>query len=116
MTSEEIVLLRKIAESLQELVDWTKLTTRYDARQRLQSILDTDVKLRVYELTDGKRSVREIAGLAPANKDVISAWWREWDALGIVEQVRGRRGRRRKIVSLEALGIEVPPLPKQEEE
>lgn len=108
MTSEEIALLRRIRELLQELVDWTKLATRYEARQRLQSILDTSVKLRVYELTDGKRSVREIAGLAPANKDVISAWWREWDALGIVEQVRGRRGRRRKIISLEALGIEVP--------
>lgn len=106
MTSEEIVLLRRIRDLLQELVDWTKLTTRYEARQRLQGILDTDVKVRVYELTDGKHSVREIAGLAPANKDVISAWWREWDALGIVEQVPGGRGRRRKIISLEALGIE----------
>jgi len=100
---------------LRELVAWTKLANRPQVAERFTEILDSDKKKLVYEYSDGERGVRELSRLARVSKDLIRAWWRDWDELGIMEQSGGVRGRRQRMVSLRAVGIEVPPLPGKEE-
>jgi len=108
--------VRAIVDLLRELLAWTQLAYRPQVAQRFVEILDSDQKKLVYQFSDGERGVREIEELTGVNKAFISMWWRDWDALGIMEQCPTVVGRRRRIISLEALGIEVPPLPKQKKE
>lgn len=102
-----------IISLLRELVAWTKLANRPQLAERFMEILDSDQKKVVYEYSDGKRGVRDLSRLARVSKAVVSAWWRDWDELGIMELSPRVPGRRQRIVSLEALGIEVPKLPKE---
>ncbi|TKJ30765.1 MAG: hypothetical protein CEE40_03645 [Chloroflexi bacterium B3_Chlor] len=106
---------RTVVELLTELLAWTKLEARPRAAARLADILDSDEKKLAYQYSDGRRVVREISQLTGVDKNTISTWCREWDGLGIMEQAKTRKGRRQRLVSLESVGIEVPPLPRGEE-
>jgi hypothetical protein len=105
-----------IIDLLQELVVWTKLVHRAEVAQWFTQILDSDEKRLVYEYSDGERGVRELGKLTGASKALVSAWWRDWDQLGIMQQSRSVPGRRQRMVSLEELGIVVPPAPVRQEE
>lgn len=104
-----------IISLLRELVAWTKLANRPQVAERFTEILDSDQKKLVYEYSDGKKGVRDLSRLTRVSKDLVSAWWRDWDELGIMEQSKSVPGRRQRMVSLRAVGIEVPPLPGKEE-
>jgi hypothetical protein len=105
-----------IIDYLHELVVWTKLVHRTHVAEWFTRILDSEEKRFVYQYSDGERSVRELGDLAGVSKALISAWWRDWDQLGIMEQSRRVPGRRRRMVSLDELGIEVPALSETEGE
>ena len=105
-----------IIDLLQELVVWTKLVYRTQVAEWFTQILDSDEKRIVYEYSDGERSVRELRELTGVSKALVSAWWRDWDQLGIMERTRRVPGRRQRMVSLEGLGIVVPPLPQRQED
>ena len=105
-----------IISLLRELVAWTKLANRPQAAERFMEILDSDQKRLVYQYSDGERGVRDLGRLSGVSKDLVSAWWRDWEELGIVEQSSSVPGRRQRMLSLEALGIQVPAVPKQGEE
>jgi len=70
----------------------------------------------VYEYSDGTRGVREVSEMIGVDKNTVSTWWNEWDGLGVMEQAASRKGRRQRLVSLEQVGIEIPNLPRKEEE
>ncbi len=103
-----------IVKLLGELLAWTKLAYRPQVAEHFVEILDSDQKKLVYEYSDGQNGVREIEELTGVNKAIVSGWWRDWDKLGIMEQSPSVPGRRQRMVSLETLGIEVPPLPSKE--
>lgn len=105
-----------IISLLRELVAWTKLAIRPQVAERFTEILNSDQKRLVYEYSDGERGVREVSRLTRVSKNLVSAWWQDWDELGIMEQSQSVAGRRQRMVCLRALGIQVPALPKQEEE
>jgi len=108
--------VQAIVHLLRELLTWTQLAYGPQVAKRFVEILDSDQKKLVYEYSDGQNGVREIEELTGVNKALISMWWRNWDKLGIMEQSPDVPGRRQRIVRLEALGIEVPPPPKQKKE
>ena len=105
-----------IIDLLQQLVVWTKLVHRTQVAEWFLQVLDSDEKRLVYQYSDGERSVRELRELAGVSKALVSAWWRDWDQLGIMERSRGVPGRRQRMVSLEELGIEVSAPFQPEEE
>lgn len=98
---------------LQKLVTYIKLANYDSIRKRLIAILDSDDKKRVFEATDGKRSVRDIQSATGVTKATVSNWWNEWQKEEIVEECKEERGRRRKLLSLSDFGIEVPTGRKQ---
>jgi hypothetical protein len=93
---------------LTELLAWTKLEARPRVAARLAEILDSREKKMVYEYSDGTRGVREISQMSGVDKNTVSNWWAEWDALGVMEQAIARKGRRQRLVSLDDVGIEAP--------
>lgn len=107
--------VQAIVDLLRELLMWTRLAYRPQVAKRFVEILDSDQKRLVYEYSDGERGVREIEELTGVNKAIVSSWWADWDAQGIVEQSKAWKGRRQRLISLEELGIEVPALPSKEE-
>lgn len=66
--------------------------------------LDTNEKRRVYELTDGIRSRREIARLTGVSDDTIQGWWDKWISKGFLRKDI-KTGRPYKIFSLYEFGI-----------
>lgn len=105
---------KELLEKLDELIFWTKLSAMPNIRKVIVDNLRSDIDKLVYQLSDENRSTREIADIITRGGRNISHvtvmnMWKKWAILDMV-MPSGRRGRYRRIVSLESIGIEIPPL------
>lgn len=96
---------------VQELKFWIRLGRDQEAKKFFEEVLDSRKKKLVYEAFDGKATQAEMQEKTKVDQGQISRWGQEWEAKGIVVDVG--RGKRRKVIPLSALGIEVPSLPKK---
>jgi len=113
--SEELKVLKNIESKLDQLLKWTRFAGMQQLRTILTQNLTTDVEMLIYELSDGERSTREIAGLSGVGSNAtVASYWRKWSKLGIVEPSEKRQGRFRRNCSLEEVGLTVPPIPQAE--
>lgn len=111
---------REIIGRLNELIFWTRFSAMPTFRALLLENLRTDVDKLVYQLSDGNRSTREIANMiSRGGRSVthvtVANMWRRWAILNLVIPAE-RRGRYRRPLPLESMGIEVPPLERISEE
>ena len=106
----QLALLQGIADSLRELVAWTRVIAYPTVKQTLETVLDSDEKRLVYHLTDGQRGVKEIQRLTSVNARYISEWGQEWERIGIVgrSRVSSVGGRRQRAFDLTGFGLEIP--------
>jgi len=109
-----------LIERLDELIFWTKLSAMPTIRKTIVDNLRSDIDKLVYHFSDGNRSTREITSIITrggrrVTHVTVSNMWRKWAILNLVMPAR-RRGRYRRIVSLESLGIEIPQLEVSSEE
>ena len=109
-------LLEQILREQREMLDEQTRINRQlsfvahrQARYLSESELEKSIERRVYELSDGIRSSREIEKLV--NKVVtqrtVVTWWQKWRKLGLVEQSTTYSGRMQKVMPLEELGLSV---------
>ncbi|MBS1261355.1 MAG: hypothetical protein MAG453_00676 [Calditrichaeota bacterium] len=79
------------------------------ARELIETRLEKGIERRVYELSDGFRSSRDIE--KAVNKEVtqrtVVTWWQKWRRLGLVEQSPRYSGRMQKVLPLEELGLSI---------
>jgi hypothetical protein len=99
----------RVEELLEELVFWVGMSVRDEAKVWFEAILDSPEKKCVYQQCDGRASQSEIEETTGVPKSTLRGWLHEWQDLGILRDIGG--GKRRKLVSLEALGVHVPSLP-----
>lgn len=101
-------------ELLEELVYWTKEATVPEIRQRLLTNLESLEEKTAYELSDGKKTIRQVASKVKAGKDTITKWWNNWIALGIAEPIPTKGGghRAKRKFLLKDFGIEAPKIVK----
>jgi hypothetical protein len=97
--SEELRLLRDIAR-------WTREAALPTLRPRVQALLDTDSKRRVYAAMDGKANVRAIEATSGANHNDIAQWLKIWIPEGIVNADSNPP---LATFTLAELGIDPPP-------
>jgi transposase-like protein len=98
--SEELLLLREIAR-------WTREAALPLARQRVERLVDTDTKLRVYAaMADGTEALMALERSTGVNHNDIRRWLDAWEAEGIAE--RGAKPPRATFTIAE-LGIAPPP-------
>jgi len=110
--SEELKTLKNIESKLDQLLKWTRFAGMQQLRTILTQNLTTDIEMLIYELSDGERSTREIAGFSGVGSNAtVASYWRKWSKLGIVEPSEKRQGRFRRICSLEEVGLTPPPIP-----
>lgn len=76
--SEELRLLAEIAR-------WTRVSALPIVRERVEQLLDTDPKKRVYDaISEGSASVAAVEKATGANHTDVRKWLDEWEADGIV--------------------------------
>lgn len=99
--SEELRLLAEIAR-------WTREAALPTVRERVDRLLDSDAKKRVYEaIAKGSSSVAAVEKSAGANHNDIRKWLESWEAEGIV--VPGVKPPK-AMFTLRELGIAPAPL------
>lgn len=111
----EIELLIEIRDTiksvnivLQEILRWTRFANISKLRETLLTELDSDEKKLAYDNSDGEKSLKEIAKISSAPTQTIHNWWQKWLHLGLVVESEKYKGRMKKIISLEDVGIKVP--------
>lgn len=70
---------------LKEILKWIKVTSYNDVKQVLNTILETDAKKLIYQLSDGKNGQAEIVKKAKASPNSVSKYWQEWEKVGLGE-------------------------------
>jgi len=99
----------KLAQLTKEQIKWTKLAGMQQLRSILERNLLTDEMRKVYQLSDGQRTTRDIAKLSGIGSNAtIATYWSKWKTLGIVEPSNSFKGRYQRIIGLDEVGIEVP--------
>jgi len=103
---------KSLSEKLEELIFWTKFSAFPTFRALLIDNLRDDVDKLVYELSDGERSTRDIAHtISREGRRIthvtIANMWKKWAILNLVIPAE-RKGRYKRAISLESLGIEIP--------
>jgi len=106
--------VESLSEKLDELIFWTKFSALPTFRGLLMDTLREDVDKLVYELSDGERSTRDIAqiisrGGRRITHVTVANMWKKWSILNLVISAQ-RKGRYKRAVSLESLGIEIPQI------
>lgn len=94
-------------ELLREIVRWLRFENLERAKSAVASLLETDKKKSVFELTDGKGSSRTIAAKAKVDRSSLLRWWADWFAAGILTREGDSY---RHLFSLRELGIKLPDL------
>ena len=87
---------------LRDILRWQKLQGIKILRESIPSILDSEEKKLVYEMADGKNSIKEVQAKAKIATGTIHKWWNGWLAQGILEK-KGQKYQ--KIISLKELSI-----------
>jgi hypothetical protein len=115
MASKKETTLKEIWDKLDEnqkilrdIARWVRFQNISKLKEVLLEELDTDEKKLAFENTDGEMGIKEVAEIAKAPQDTVYGWWKKWSNLGILEPSETRKGRMRKICSLEDVGIKVP--------
>jgi len=105
---------------LTEILKWIKFAGMREVKEVLNSVLDTDQKKLVYQVSDGGKGMIEVGKTAGISSTAtISRYWKSWLKLGLGENVSVKGGERfRRSFDLEDFGIEVsqPKEVKQEKE
>lgn len=106
--------IETLSEKLDELIFWIKFSEWPTFRSLLIDILREDIDKLVYELSDGKRSTRDIASIIARGRrsithSTVANMWKRWLVLNLVMPTE-RKGRCKRAASLESIGIEVPQL------
>jgi len=97
--SEELRLLAEIAR-------WTREAALPIVRERVERVLDSDPKKRVYEaMAEGTASVAAIEKSTGVNHNDIRKWMDEWEGERLVEL----GARPKAMFTLRELGIAPPP-------
>lgn len=109
MVEEELII-----DKLDELIFWTKFSALPTFRSLLLENLKGEIDQLVYELSDGERSTRDIAkilskGGLRITHVTVANMWNKWLILNLVIPAK-RKGRYRKVLSLESVGIKTPPI------
>ena len=89
-----------ILEELKTQTALLRAMTAHALKDVIQEELKSARNKKIYELSDGERTMREIAKLAGCPFQTVASRWKEWAVLGLVVESENRKGRYKKIVSL----------------
>lgn len=95
-----------------EIINLLRILAQPVLSSSLQDVFKTPKQLYIYELSNGKRSTRDIGKLVKLDQKGISNSWREWEKVGLVEKI-GKKGQFKARYSLLELLLVYLPMQKQ---
>jgi len=117
MASEKETTLKEIWDKLEEnqlmlrdIAKWLRFQNISKLKDVLVNELDSEEKKLAFENTDGTRALDEVTKISETPRDTLYGWWKKWSGLGILEPSETRKGRLKKICSLEDVGIKIPKI------
>lgn len=107
----------EVLKKLDELIFWTKFSTMSTFIPTLRNALRDDIDKLVYELSDGEKTTRDIAEIVTKSGRklshvTVSNMWERWQQQNLVIPA-DRKGRFKRVVSLESIGIKIPEVTAQ---
>jgi hypothetical protein len=95
---------------LSEILKWIKFAGMKEAKNTLNSVLDTSVKKLVYQKSDGTFGTVELAKLTGLGSNrTVADMWDAWLKMGLGESIPVRGGSRfKRTFDLEDFSIKVP--------
>jgi hypothetical protein len=96
----------KLTSMFEEFLLLYKVTNRKSIIEILKSELKTDQLLEIYQLTDGKRSTRELASMLKnkCSHATVANLWNKWALIGLVVPAE-QKGRYKAAFNLFEYGI-----------
>jgi hypothetical protein len=108
--ASQLELLRELVLATREATKWTREGALPAARARVEGLLDSDAKKRVYQaIAQGQVSVRGLESIANVSRNTAQVLVTQWEAAGIVEPGSNPP---KAVFTLAELGI-APPPPKE---
>ena len=107
----------EVLRKLDELIFWTKFSMMSTFIPTLRNAIRDDIDKLVYELSDGEKTTRDIAEIVTKSGRKLSHvtvanMWERWQQQNLVIPA-GRKGRFKRVVSLESIGIKIPEVTAQ---
>ncbi len=104
-------MLENLLIKQEEILHLLRFMAYRTARRIIEENLTKSIERRVYELSDGIRSSRDIekAVAKEVTQRTVVTWWQKWRRLGVVEQSPRYSGRMQRLISLEELGLAIDP-------
>lgn len=94
-----------VLRELREQTRWLRVLALAAVKPQLVAALATDAQRRVYDLSDGIRSTREIAAGASVGAATVSRWWGSWQRQGLMVQGEAHPGRLAHLATTDELGL-----------
>ena len=94
----------EILAELRVQTAWLRVLAAPILRAQLERLLTTSKKRRVFEMTTGDATTRDIAAACGVGAATVSRWWADWVSEGVARTV-GAQGRVAHVVSLASLGM-----------
>jgi hypothetical protein len=98
----------EILAELREQTAWLKVLVAPILKAQLDRLLSTGKKRRVFEMTTGDATTRDIASTCGVGAATVSRWWADWVREGVARTI-GAQGRVAHVVSLASLGMGLDP-------
>lgn len=114
VSSDMIPLLEELVQYTKQNERWLRFLAWGDLRSAILDSLDEPWEFHAYEMLDGETSLRDIVDALPTSYGSVNRRCKRWRTAGIAVQTEG--GQYDKIVSLEALNIEIPEIEDENEE
>lgn len=86
-----------ILEELKTQTMWLKAIALWALKDVIQEELESPQDRKIFELSDGERTTREIAKATGVSFQTIAGKWKRWASLGLVTEGEKRKGRYKKI-------------------
>ncbi len=83
--------LKTLNQTQKQIADYLRILAQPEIESHLKPLFASSIEIRAYELTNGKRSTRDIAELVNSNKDTISSLWKKWAEMGIAESTGNQK-------------------------
>lgn len=99
---------RTLEEMFSEFLKIYKFANHTQIMETLNSELsdEKNIKKKIYELSDGTRSTRDIQKMAGVTPPTITGYWKQWALTGLVVPAQ-RKGRYKAAFDLREYGLSV---------
>lgn len=94
-----------LLKELREQTRWLRLLVIRTLRSEFGAALPTETQRRVYDLSDGIRTTREIAASAGVGAATVSRWWTQWVRQGLMMPSEVHSSRWSHLATVDELGL-----------